>query len=136
MKEREVLKHLLSFLLNIAIIILYTILQDVFSFDVVVLTICVLEGYILTNGLVGEIHITWDYFLMLIVISIFYVYSGKIIIIELYSAILKLSCGAFISSANKLYLTETELKAKKALAHTNTKRLSSYDLAIREHKIK
>ena len=130
------LNHFLYFLLNIAIIILCTILQNIFHFDLFVLTICVLEGYVLINGLIGKIHITWDYFLMLLLISIFYVWVGEFIIIELYSTILKLSCGAFISSANKLYPTETELKKQKALARVNRRRLSSYDLALLEQRIK
>ena len=66
--------------------------------------------YIITNAFVNEIHLTKEYILCLIFVSIVYTFASYQLKIPVFTTIIQLVCGLLISELNNYFENEDEEK--------------------------
>ena len=100
----------INFLLNVSIICLGSILKDIFQVDEFLFFIIVFWVYIITNAFVNEIHLTKEYIIYLILISIVYTFAAYQLKVPVFTTIIQLVCGVVVNDLNKCFTNEDEKK--------------------------
>lgn len=96
----------INFLLNVSIICLGSILKDIFQVDEFLFFIIVFWVYIITNAFVNEIHLTKEYIIYLILISIVYTFATYQLKVQVFTTIIQLVCGVVVNDLNKCFEDE------------------------------
>ena len=104
------MKNFINFLLNVSIICLGSVLKDIFQVDEFLFFIIVFWVYIITNAFVNEIHLTKEYIIYLILISIVYTFAAYQIQVPVFTTIIQLVCGVVVNDLNKCFTNEDEKK--------------------------
>ena len=104
------MKDFINFLLNVSIICLGSVLKDIFQVDEFLFFIIVFWVYIITNAFVNEIHLTKEYIIYLILISIVYTFAAYQIKVLVFTTIIQLVCGVVVNDLNKCFTNEDEKK--------------------------
>lgn len=104
------MKDFINFLLNVSIICLGSVLKDIFQVDEFLFFIIVFWVYIITNAFVNEIHLTKEYIIYLIFISIVYTFAVYQLKVPVFTTIIQLVCGVVVNDLNKCFTNEDEEK--------------------------
>ena len=99
------MKDFTNFLLNVSIICLGSVLKDIFQVDELFFII-VFWVYIITNAFVNEIHLTKEYIIYLILISIVYTFAAYQLKVPVFTTIIQLVCGVVVNDLNKCFEDE------------------------------
>lgn len=100
------MQDFINFLLNVSIICLGSVLKDIFNVDEFLFFIIVFWVYIITNAFVNEIHLTKEYIIYLILISIVYTFAAYQLKIPVFTTIIQLLCGVVVNDLNQCFEDE------------------------------
>lgn len=107
------MKEILNFCLNISIIFLGVVIKDIFQLDAFLYFLVVFWLYLITNTFVNKMHLTKEYIVFLLFVSIIYTFASYKLDIEIFATTLQLASGTFLGEVNKYFLTEEEFRKPK-----------------------
>ena len=81
-------------------------MKDIFQIDEFLFFIIVFWVYIITNVFVNEIHLTKEYIIYLIFISIVYTFASYQLKIPVFTTIIQLVCGVVVNDLNQCFEDE------------------------------